>query len=152
LLKIIQQLPCVLSDFSCKYLGLPLALKKLKKEHIQSIIDRMVDQLLGWKADLLTKAGRKVYVQCVLTAMIIYISIALDLPQWAHKAIDKIRQKYFWRGYEEAIGHCLVAWDTVCRSIELGGLGISNLRNLGWALRVCWLWLQKLSRIAHGQL
>jgi hypothetical protein len=26
-----QQLPCALSDFPCKYLGLPLALKKLKK-------------------------------------------------------------------------------------------------------------------------
>jgi hypothetical protein len=31
-LQIIQeQLPCPLSDFPCKYLGLPLALKKLKK-------------------------------------------------------------------------------------------------------------------------
>jgi hypothetical protein len=36
-----------------------------------------------------------------------------------------------------------VAWDTVYWPIELGGLGISNLRNLGWALRVRWLWLQK---------
>jgi hypothetical protein len=25
-------------------------------------------------------------------------------------------------------------WDTVCRPIELGGLGISNLRNISWAL------------------
>jgi hypothetical protein len=33
--------------------------------------------------------------------------------------------------------------NTVCRPIELGGLNISNLRNLGWALRVRWLWLQK---------
>jgi hypothetical protein len=46
-----QQLPCAMSDFPCKYLGLPLALKKLKKEHIHPIIDRMADQLPGWKAD-----------------------------------------------------------------------------------------------------
>jgi hypothetical protein len=25
-------------------------------------------------------------------------------------------------------------WDTVCRPIDLGGLGISNLRNISWAL------------------
>jgi hypothetical protein len=54
-----QQLPCALSDFPCKYLGLPLALKKLKKEHIEPIIDRLADLLPGWKADLLTRAGRK---------------------------------------------------------------------------------------------
>jgi hypothetical protein len=73
--------------------------------------------------------------------MLIYLVIALDLPQWAHK----IRQNYYWRGHkEEKGGHCLIAWDTVCQPIELGGLGISNLRNLSWALRVRWLWLQKI--------
>jgi len=36
-----------------------------------------------------------------------------------------------------------VAWETACRPPELGGLGISNLGNLGWALRMRWLWLQK---------
>jgi hypothetical protein len=76
-----QQLPCPLSDFPCKYLGLHLALKKLKKEHIQPIIDRMADSLPSWKADLLTKAGRKVHVQFVLIATIIYLAMALDLPQ-----------------------------------------------------------------------
>jgi hypothetical protein len=40
-------------------------------------------------------------------------------------------------------GHCLVAWEFDCRPIEYGGLGISNLKNLGWALRDRWLWLQK---------
>jgi hypothetical protein len=41
-----------------------------------------------------------------------------------------------------------VAQDIVCMPIELGGIGISNLRNLSWALRVRWLWLQKTE--PHG--
>jgi hypothetical protein len=58
--------------------------------------------------------------------------------------MDKIRQSYFWRGHKEAKGgHCLVAWDKVCRPIDLRGLDISNLRLLGWALRARWLWLKK---------
>jgi len=40
-------------------------------------------------------------------------------------------------------GHCLLAWPKVTRSLNLGGLGISNLQNLGWALKLRWLWLQK---------
>jgi hypothetical protein len=93
-----QQFPCAVDDFLCKYLGLPLTLKRLKKEHIQPMIDRLADQLPGWKADLLTRAGRKVHVQFVLTSMLIYLVMALDLPQWAHKVFDKIRRNYFWRG------------------------------------------------------
>jgi hypothetical protein len=39
--------PCALADFPYKYLGLPLAISKLKKEHLQPIIDQMADLLLG---------------------------------------------------------------------------------------------------------
>jgi hypothetical protein len=107
-------------------------LKKLKKEHIQLIIDRLADLLPGWKADLLTKAGRKVHVQFVLTATIVYLAMALDLPQWTHKAIDKIWRSYFWRRHKEAKGgHYLVAWNTVYQPMDMGGLGISNLKILG---------------------
>jgi len=33
-------LPCEVQNFLCKYLGLPLAIKKLTKEQFQPIIDR----------------------------------------------------------------------------------------------------------------
>jgi hypothetical protein len=36
-----------------------------------------------------------------------------------------------------------VVWETACSPTELGCLGISDLRNLGWTLRARWLWLQK---------
>jgi len=139
-----EHLPCQLLEFPCKYLGVPLSLHKLTRPQIQPIIDRIADQLPGWKADLLTRAGRKILVQFVLTSKLIYLVMAMDLPPWALKAIDKIRRAFLWRGRKEANGgHCLVAWPKVTRPIELGGLGISNLQHLGWALRMRWLWLQK---------
>jgi hypothetical protein len=36
-----------------------------------------------------------------------------------------------------------VSWGKVCRPLQLGGLGISNLQELCWALKMRWLWLQK---------
>jgi hypothetical protein len=124
-----EMLPCEVSSFPCKYLGEPLSLKKLPRSAIQSIIDRIAAQLPGWKADLMNKAGRRVMVQSVLTGMIVYLAMAIDLPQWALKAIDKIRKCFLWRGRKEARGgHCAVAWGRVCRPIELGGLGFLALR------------------------
>jgi hypothetical protein len=39
--------------------GLPLSLKKLSRDNIQSIIDAIMEQLLGWKADLTFRVGRR---------------------------------------------------------------------------------------------
>ena len=125
-------------------MGVPLSPHKLTRAQIQPIIDKIADRLPGWKADLLTKAGRKVLVQFVLTSMLIYLVMALELPAWALKAIDKIRRGFLWKGRKDARGgHCLIAWAKVTRPPELGGLGIYNLQFMCWALRLRWIWLQK---------
>jgi hypothetical protein len=41
-------------------------------------------------------------------------------------------------------GKCLVAWDKITGPFQYGGLGISNLQLQGWALRVRWLWMEKI--------
>jgi hypothetical protein len=118
-------LPCALANFPCKYLGLPLSLKILTKEQVQPYIERIADQLQGWKANLMAKAGTRVQVQSVLIGMLIYLLMAVDFPTWALKAIDKIRRGFLWRHRKDALGcHYLVAWLKVCRPKELGGLGI----------------------------
>ena len=144
-LALIQNLlPCEMLDFPYKYLGLPLTIKKLTKEQVQPIIDRIADQLPGWKADLMTRAGRVIQVQYVLTGILIYVAMATDLPPWAFKAPDKIRRAFLWRGRKEAKGgHCLIAWPKVCRSRELGGLGIADLKALSIALKARWPWLKR---------
>lgn len=139
-----DSLGCDLLEFPCKYLGLPLSLHKLTRTQIQPLIDKIADRLPGWKADLLTREGRRILVQSVLTSMVVYLSMAAELPPWAIKEIDKIRRRFLWRGRKDINGgHCLVAWPKVCRPLELGGLGIADLQKMGWALRMRWLWLQK---------
>jgi hypothetical protein len=49
-------------------------------------------------------------------------------PKWFYKEIDKRCRAYFWVRESTANGFdCKVAWDTVCRSMEEGGLNIKNL-------------------------
>jgi len=92
----------------------------------------------------MTRAGRVIQVQFVLTGILIYVAMATDLPPWAIKAIDKIRRAFLWKGRKEAKGgHYPIAWPKVCRSRELGGLGIADLKSLGIALKARWPWLKR---------
>lgn len=96
-----NHLHCEVLELPCKHLGVPFSIRKLTRVQIQPSIDRIGDQLPGWKAGLLTKAGRKVLVQFVLTSMLVYLAVAVDFPSLAVKAIDKICRS--WGGEEKKL-------------------------------------------------
>jgi hypothetical protein len=56
-----ELLSCEFVEFPCRYLGLPLSIKKLTRSQIQGIIDRVVLSLLGWMAELMNMAGPAVH-------------------------------------------------------------------------------------------
>jgi hypothetical protein len=137
-------LSCQVISLPCTYLGLPLSIRKLRKVDLQHVLDKLAGKLSFWRVHLMTREGRAVYVQVVMTAMVIYHLMALDLEPWFLQAIDKLRRGFLWAGAGEASGGCYaVAWDLVCQPKELGGLGFRNLRLLNMALRTRWLWFQK---------
>jgi hypothetical protein len=53
-----QIMPYNVVQFPLKYLGLPLSIRKLNKSDFFPLIDKIVDQLPGWKAALIHSAGR----------------------------------------------------------------------------------------------
>ena len=62
--------------------------------------------------------------------------------KWARQKSEGI----FSGGEEERpmmdIG-CLITWPKVCMPKDLGGLGLHDLKHLGWALRLRWLSMAK---------
>lgn len=62
-----------------------------------------------WKVDLFTKKGQCILVKHVLKSLMVYFAMAIDLPPWAIKAIDKFRRGILWRRKEEKGGHNLMA-------------------------------------------
>jgi hypothetical protein len=129
--------------FPTTYLGIPLSVAKLRKSALQPLLDKAADCLPAWKGRLLHRSGRLTLVRMTLSAIPIYTAISTELPPWL-KAFRKIMTAFLWTGTEVVHGgKCLVAWDQVQRPLPLGGLGVLDLRLMGMALRLRWLWLQR---------
>jgi len=149
ILRIQDILACAIQDFPCRYLGIPLSVRKLKRADEQPLLDKVAARIPGWKGNLLNTAGRSALVQATLSAIPIHASIALCLSPWAIGCIDKLRRGFIWAGSDSvAGGRCKVAWTIVCRPKELGGLGIADLTRAGVALRTRWLWKERVAGIA----
>ncbi|KAM0909610.1 hypothetical protein ACQ4PT_014711 [Festuca glaucescens] len=139
--------PCGVKPFPCTYLGLPLSYKRLPRASLQPIVDTIYRRLAPGNAAFYTSAGRLVLIKSVITSIPIYLSIAMELPAWLLQFLEKRICAFFWKGSEAVSGgHCLVTWDQVCRPVEYGGLGVLNLKLLGFALRARWLWLRRMRR------
>nr|AAM08521.1 Putative retroelement [Oryza sativa Japonica Group]AAP51826.1 retrotransposon protein, putative, LINE subclass [Oryza sativa Japonica Group] len=96
--------PCSISDFPCTYLGIPLSVRKLPKAALQPLVDRVAHRLPPSKGRLTTLAGGSVLVQSVLSSIPVHVSMAIGLPAWVVKAIDKKRRVFLWTGTDAVHG------------------------------------------------
>jgi hypothetical protein len=92
------------------HLGILLSIRKLANSDLLPLVDKVADKLPGWKANLLSRAGRLVMVKTVLSSVPIYLMLALELPKWVFKAIGKRRRGFLWKGQGDAKGgNCLLS-------------------------------------------
>ena len=141
---VVSILGCPAATLPCRYLGLPLTLRKPTAAQLQDLVDKVGDALPLWKASLLPKSSRMLLIHSVLCAIPVHSMLALDIPAKTISALSKICRGFLWCGKKEACGgNCSISWEMVCRPKWAGGLGLANLKWRDKALQARWSWLQK---------
>lgn len=132
-----------MGSFPCKYLGLPLSLRKLRRIDLQPMLDKGTSKLAIWKGKLMNRTGRLDLINSVLTATITYFLTSFSPNGWFTKKFDKLRRNFLWNTDEEAHGgKCLVNWKRICAPLSVGGLGIKEINAFGRVLRLRWPWYE----------
>jgi mannosylglycoprotein endo-beta-mannosidase len=140
---IMEHFQCPVMTFPCKYLGLPLHLRQLRRVDVQPLIDKLANRLPSWKGKFINRAGRLKLMNSVLSSLPTYFLTMFAPKKWLINKLDKIRRNFFWKGTEQASGgHCLVKWPVVKRPKNVGGLGVLDLELFSRALRLRWMWYQ----------
>ena len=117
-----------------KYLGFPLKHPGRQRHDFGAILDRVKKKLAGWKANMLSMAGRMVLIQALTSAIPSYVMQSNLLPNKILSGIDRVNRNFLWGSSDHKKKMHWVNWNTVTKAKELGGLGLQSARVRNTAL------------------
>lgn len=120
-----------------KYLGNPLFVGKNKASAFEDLRSRLESRIMGWKAKLLSRAGRATLVKSVITTMPAYVMTLNKLSVSWCRDVDKLARRFFWIGNApKALFFTLIGWNKICVPKACGGIGFRKLEDINKAM-VC---------------
>ena len=98
------------------------------------MLDRVKNKLAGWKASLLSMAGRKVLIQASSSVIPTYVMQSNLLPNKVLDGIDRVNRNFLWGSVENKRKMHWVDWNKITRPKEEGGLGLQTAKGRNTAL------------------
>nr|CAD1819928.1 unnamed protein product [Ananas comosus var. bracteatus] len=88
-LSLARSFGCEVKGFPLTYLGLPLSPKRLCRSDYMPLIEKVDSRLAGWKGLTLSRGGRLVLLNSVLSSIPSHFCSVFHLPVWVVRSIDK---------------------------------------------------------------
>ena len=118
-----------------KYLGFPLKHQGASSQDFNFVIERVQAKLQGWKANMLSMAGRVVLSQAVISAVPSYVMQGCVLPSRVLNSLDRINRNFLWGSIESARKMHMVNWKKITKPRVKGGLGLQEAKGRNLTLR-----------------
>ena len=96
-----------------KYLGIPIRHLRSSSHEYNFVLDRVKQKLTGWKANMLSLAGRAILIQASSTAIPSYVMQCVKLPGRILDGIDRVNRNFLWGTTETTKKIHWVGWQKV---------------------------------------
>jgi hypothetical protein len=134
-----QTLSCKIGQFPMHYLGVPLHYKKLRKEDLHPIVDKVIKKGGGWRGKLICYKARIILIKACLASIPNYLMSVIKFPKWVISLINSQMAHVLLDDYDGHRKYHLANWGMVAQNIEFGGLGIPNLADMNLCLLASWV-------------
>ncbi|CAL1384516.1 unnamed protein product [Linum trigynum] len=128
-----------------RYLGIQAIHERVTKGRYQSLLLRIQKKMAPWKAKRLSFAARLTVAKSVTASLPVYNMHTELIPSGVCRSIDKISRDFIWGDEEEKAKMHLVAWETLTKPKDYGGVGLRQTRqaNIAMLAKGCWRMLQE---------
>ena len=110
--------------FPFRYLGIPLAVKKLKVIHYGPLTDKILNCIKTWTASSLSYAGKFKLIRVVLQGVECFWLSILPIPAAAIEKVYRLCRLFLWN-FKSAF----VPWHKVCLPKNEGGISLKDLKS-----------------------
>ena len=93
-----------------RYLGFPIKHPGSTTQDFNFILDRVKQKLAGWKANLLSLAGRAILIQVSSSTIPSYVMQGIYLPGRILDGIDRVNRNFLWGSSETTRKIHWVGW------------------------------------------
>ncbi|KAJ9536546.1 hypothetical protein OSB04_un000298 [Centaurea solstitialis] len=126
--------------FPIRYLGVPLSPIALRASDYSDIVAKVKDRVQNWKSKFLSFGGRRQLILSVLQSLQLYWMAVFLFPSVTIHDLESCFRDFLWTQGATSKGRCKVAWTTICKPLESGGLGVKRLSVWNRALLTKNLW------------
>ena len=117
-----------------KYLDFPIKHCGASNQDFNFVLDKVKKKLAGWKANLLSLAGRSVLIQASTSAIPAYVMQCNYLPGKILDGIDQVNRNFLWNSLTNKKSMHWVGWKKVTTPKDVSGLSIQAAKGKNTAL------------------
>ena len=107
---------------------------KNKKNSFKEIKVKLARKLAGWKAKLLSKAGKEILIKAVAQAIPTYFMSYFKIPDFLCDELTSLMRNFWWGQKNDERKMAWISWDKLCTPKSQGGMGFKQIKRFNLAL------------------
>jgi hypothetical protein len=119
-----------MGNFPTRYLGVPIFPGRVKSWYFDDLLVKISKKIEGWKMRYLFAGARLLLIKHVLSSLSVHLLSVLPVPKQIFGKINRLFSTFFWGSSEGRPKRKWVSWESVCRPVDEGGVGIRNIMDV----------------------